>query len=121
MEWLRNQMKQRRSEAERTGGENRIGGAGTSLYRFRIGGREKISDRERIGEIIKERKMRRKSPFVRDVKRIERREPWRKKHVRKETNRTGGDTASDEQTQPSTEAEKVDQVKEVKEAEEAKS
>ena len=59
----------------------------------------------------------RKSTFVREVKRIERRESWRNKHVRKEGARAGDDTASDEQTQPTEEAE---EVKEEEKTEETK-
>ena len=99
-------MKQRRNEAERTGGENRIVEGGTPLCRFRTGDRERINGRERIGENTREETMsKRKSTFVREIQRMDRRESWRKKHVKKEANRTGGDTTSEEQAQPSTEAE----------------
>ena len=59
----------------------------------------------------------RKSTFVREVKRIERRESWRNKHVRKEGARTGDDTASDEQSQPSKEAEEVKEEEKTEETE----
>lgn len=109
-------MKQRRNEPRRTGGKKKSGETRKPLYRFWTEDRERISDRERIGEIIKEKTMRRKSPFVREVKRMERRESWRKKHVRKEANRTGGDTASDEQAQSSKAAEEVKKEKKTEKA-----
>ena len=59
----------------------------------------------------------RKSMFVREVKRIERRESWRNKHVRKEGARTEDDTASDEQSQPSKEAEEVKEEEKTEETE----
>ena len=108
-------MKQRRSEAERTGGEERIVEGGTPLCRFRTGDRERISGRKRIGERTREETMsKRKSTFVREIQRMDRRESWRNKHVRKEANRTGDDTASDEQAQSPTEAEKVKEAEETK-------
>jgi len=57
-----------------------------------------------IGESIREGTMsKRKSAFVREVQRIDRREPWRKKHSKKEAKPTKDESSPEEQAQPSEE------------------
>ena len=45
----------------------------------------------------------RKSTFVREMQRMERREPWRKKRVKREGKPAKDETSPDEETQPSKE------------------
>ena len=45
----------------------------------------------------------RRSTFVREVQRIDRREPWRKKRSKKEAKPEKDETSPDEQAQPSEE------------------